>query len=70
MKNFVSLLLILFLSLQAFAQAPEVEMADVMRANGKIYVVVGIIMIVLVGFITYLILMDRKITKLEKEMKK
>jgi CcmD family protein len=70
MKNFFFFFLILFLNLHAFAQAPEVEMADAMRANGKIYVVVGIVMIVLVGFITYLVLVDRKIAKLEKEIKK
>lgn len=70
MKKLVSLLFILFINAFAFAQDTEVEMADTMRANGKIYVVVGIIMIVLVGFITYLILVDRKISKLEKEIKK
>ena len=40
-------------------------MADTMRANGKIYVIVGIILIVLLGLITYLILLDRKVKKLE-----
>jgi hypothetical protein len=43
-------------------------MADVMRSNGKIYVVVGIILIVLVGLIAYLIMLDRKITKLENKL--
>lgn len=70
MKKLVSLLFILLVNVSAFAQGTEVEMADTMRANGKIYVVVGIIMMVLVGFITYLILVDRKISKLEKEIKK
>lgn len=50
--------------------AQEVEMADTMRANGKIYVVVGIIVIILVGLIIYLFSMDRKISKLEKELDK
>jgi hypothetical protein len=47
----------------------EVEMADVMRSNGSIYVVVAIILIVLFGLITYLFLLDRKISRLEKEIK-
>jgi hypothetical protein len=47
----------------------EVEMADVMRSNGSIYVVVAIILIVLLGLITYLFLLDRKISRLEKEIK-
>lgn len=45
----------------------EVEMADTMRSNGKIYVVVGIVVIILVGMVTYLFLIDRKISRLEKE---
>lgn len=50
------------------AQTQQPEMADVMRSNGKIYVVVGIILIVLVGLITYLFMLDRKITKLENKL--
>ncbi len=42
-----------------------VEMADTMRSEGKIYVVVGIIMLVLAGLIAYLIMLDRKVKKLE-----
>jgi hypothetical protein len=70
MKKIISLFFAFLSTLCAFAQTSEVEMADTMRANGKIYVVVGIIFIVLVGFITYLILLDRKITKVEKEINK
>lgn len=46
----------------------SVEMADVMRSNGKIYVVVAVVMIIFVGLIAYTISIDRKITKLEKEV--
>jgi hypothetical protein len=38
-----------------------------MRHNGKIYVVVSVILIILMGLILYLIRLDRKITRLEKE---
>ena len=38
-----------------------------MRRNGKIYVVVTVILIILTGMILYLVRLDRKITKLEKE---
>jgi CcmD family protein len=47
----------------------EVEMADTMRSNGKIYVVVGIILIILIGLIIYLFLLDRKVSRLEKRLK-
>jgi CcmD family protein len=50
-----------------FAQT-EVEMADTMRSDGKIYVVVAIILVIFLGLIGYLILMDRKITRLEKKI--
>ena len=49
------------------AQMPEVEMADALRENGKIYVVVVIIAIVFIGLAGYLINLDRKIGKLEKK---
>lgn len=70
MKNFAKLFFpMLFLSIQtASAQSQQPEMADVMRSNGKIYVVVTIIVIVLVGLIAYLITLDRKITRLEREL--
>ncbi len=50
--------------------AQDAEMADAMRSNGKIYVVVGIILIILLGLILYLFSMDRKLSKLEKELDK
>jgi len=44
-------------------------MADEMRANGKIYVVVAVLVTILLGMIIYLISIDRKLKKLEKEQK-
>ena len=66
MKKFLYLFLLMAISVAANAQ--DAEMADTMRSNGKIYVVVGIILIVLVGLITYLVLLDKKITKLENKL--
>lgn len=65
MKKFISFLVVLLTSLSVFAQE-EVQMADQMRADGKIWVVVGVIAIVFVGIIAYLVLLDRKISKIEK----
>jgi hypothetical protein len=42
-------------------------MADGLRSNGKIYVVVAVLLTVLTGLIIYVVTVDRKITKLEKE---
>lgn len=46
----------------------SVEMADQLRADGKIYVLVGIIGIIFAGITVYLISTDRKISKLEKSI--
>lgn len=51
------------------AQMPEVEMADSLRESGKIYVVVIIIAIIFLGIVAYLVNLDRKISKLEKDNK-
>jgi CcmD family protein len=64
-------LLLLFFSfingLILFAQdKTNVEMADTLRQNGKIYVVVAVILAIFLGIIIYLIRLDRKISKLEK----
>jgi len=51
----------------AMAQSnSQVEMADVLRSNGKIYTVVAVILTILIGLFIYLINIDRKISKLEK----
>ena len=70
MKNFSKLFfLLMVMSVQSVsAQDQQPEMADVMRSNGKIYVVVGIILIVLIGLFTYLFSLDRKIGKLENKL--
>lgn len=67
---FFSLLLV---STIAFAQQPaectRPEMAEGMFQSGKIYVVVTVLSIIFVGITGYLVMLDRKIGKLEKEIK-
>lgn len=46
----------------------SVDMADLMRSNGKIYIVVGIIVIIFIGIAAYLMYTDRKLTKIEKSI--
>ncbi len=78
MKKLVTIALLVF-SLSALAQEKipvtesdysnnSVEMADLMRSNGKIYVLVGVIGIIFAGITVYLISTDRKISKLEKNL--
>ena len=58
---------LLFVSAKSFAQAQTVEMADTMRSNGKIYIVVAVCLTILVGLFIYVFSLDRKISKIEKE---
>ncbi len=44
------------------------RVADGMRASGKIYVVVAILLIIVAGLITYLVIIDRKTSRLEKKL--
>lgn len=55
-----------FLSHVSNAQQPE--MADTMRSEGKIYVVVAILLIIFAGLIVYLVMLDRKVTRIEKKL--
>ena len=71
-KYTLSLMAVLWLALgiPAFAQNPtEVEMADQLRADGKIYVVVAVVAVILIGLFIFLFLLDRKMSRLEKELK-
>jgi hypothetical protein len=67
------LLLSWLISLPVLAQdgvaSKKVEMADQFRADGKIYVVIAVLLIILLGLITYVVRLDRKIGRLEKESK-
>jgi len=60
----------LLTSSSVFAQenAP-VEMATGLYQSGKIYVVVIVMSLIFIGIAGYLIMLDRKISKLEKENK-
>jgi len=66
-KGTLLLLFSFLISILSFAQDGDtIEMADTMRENGKIYVVVAVILTILAGILLYLIRLDKKISKLEK----
>lgn len=70
MKHFRSVILfiLLFSSLDSFCQSNEtVEMADILRRDGKIYTVVFGLVIILTAMIILLIRVDRKIFRLERQ---
>ena len=67
MKRLLNLLALLVMPIFTFAS--DVEMADLLHENGKIYVVVGVIAIIFIGIVVYLITIDRRLSKIEKEEK-
>jgi CcmD family protein len=66
--GFYCAMTLLLLATPGLAQS-EPEMADTMRSEGKIFVVVAIILIVLLGLFIYLFLIDRKVKKLENQLR-
>lgn len=67
MKRLVFLMLLLISNLIASAQTYNIEMADTMRSEGKIYVVIGTIAIVFIGLAIFLFSIDRRLKKIEKQ---
>ncbi len=68
LKKYCCFLLLSVFSLALQAQDnPPVEMADRMRSNGRIYVVVAVALTILAGLILYIVRLEKKINKLEKE---
>ncbi|TAH08408.1 MAG: CcmD family protein [Sphingobacteriia bacterium] len=49
------------------AEAQTESSTDLMRSNGKIFVVMAVVVLILVGLFIYLFSIDKKITRLEKE---
>jgi CcmD family protein len=68
MKKILLLVFLLLGCITTFAQPGQsVEMADVMRSEGKIYVVVVIMLIIFTGLAIYLFSIDRRLKKIEKD---
>lgn len=72
MKKVSLFLVAIFSIVSVMAQEvvqPDVEMATGLRSSGKIYVVVLTIAIIFIGLAVYIIRIDKRLSKLEKEAK-
>lgn len=68
MNKYSRYILIAMASLISFAAEAQTESStDLMRSNGKIFVVMAVVVLILVGLFIYLFSIDKKITRLEKE---
>ena len=70
MKFSITFLILLMSSFVGMAQQADVEMADQFRADGKIYVVISVVLLILIGLFIYLFSLGNKISRLEKEISK
>ncbi|MCB0737142.1 MAG: CcmD family protein [Bacteroidetes bacterium] len=69
MRSKKPLLILAFALSSLLGKAQDVTWDETFRQNGKINVVVGVMAIIFIGIIGYLVLQDRKISRLEKQMK-
>ena len=63
------MLMMCFVQAQDSLSNEKPQMADAMRSNGKIYVVVAVLLIILAGLFLYLFQTDRKLSRLEQKIK-
>ena len=63
------ILLVLIMGVMGSLQAQSDTSPDFMRSIGKIYVVAGVCLIILLALLAYLVILDRKISRLEKRQK-
>lgn len=66
-KYVIAALIFSFTSTLLHAQEAETAFGETMRSNGRIYVVIAVILTILAGLILYLVRLEKKIGKLEKE---
>jgi len=65
-KRLVFAIVLVLIQAVAFAQDANTNSNDLMRSNGKIFLVMTIVVVLMAGLLLYLISIDRKISKLEK----
>ena len=63
------ILMVCFVQAQDSLNNEKPQMADAMRSNGKIYVVVAVLLVILAGLFLYLFQTDRKLSRLEQKNK-
>ena len=66
-KSVLLAVLFSFVAFIAQAGTNSVEMADTFRADGKIRVVIAVILIILIGLFVFLFNLDKKVNKLHKD---
>ena len=70
-KTYTLLSFFIFLVTHSYAQVTgsDQQQENFMTSNGKIYVVMAVVVVILIGLFIYLFSLDRKISKLEQNKK-
>jgi CcmD family protein len=68
MKTKLFLLVLFLITSVAQAQTEGPQMAELFREQGKIYVVISVIAIIFLSIVFFLIYLERKLKRLEKEL--
>ena len=68
-KNIAVTIAFALLSVLANAQTVTDDNNSVMKSNGKIYVVMTVVIVIVAGLFLFLLNLDRKISRIEKENK-
>ena len=66
LKNITATIAFALLSVLANAQTVTDDNNSVMKSNGKIYVVMTVVIVIVAGLFLFLLNLDRKISKMEK----
>ena len=67
MNKFFSTLVLSLICILSFAQNSDASSSlELMKSNGKIYVVVAVVLIILLGLFFYVWRLDKKISAIEK----
>ena len=68
-KAIFSLFILLLITMFVNAQegTAKTDFGETLRSNGRIYVVIAVILTILIGLILYVVRLDRKMSKMERE---
>ena len=65
----LTIFFLMLMSIVTQAQEATPSMGDTFRSEGKIYVVIAVMAIVFLSVIVYLLMMERRLKKLEDQIK-
>jgi CcmD family protein len=65
-----AILILLFGTVSKMLSAQTISVADTLSQSNKLYAVITVLSVILIGIFIYLFTLERKIKKLEEELKK